>query len=78
MRKKCHEVHTGRNNPKNLYINNIPLEKSECEKYVGVGISETLKPKERCKKVAWIANKVLGQLCRSDCYIQRQKDLAKT
>ena len=67
--KKCHVVHIGRNNPKTLYhINSIPLERSECEKDVGVWISETLKPEEQCKKAAWTANKVLELMCRSVLY----------
>ena len=62
-------MHIGRNNPKTLYhINSIPLERSECEKDVGVWISETLKPEEQCKKAAWTANKVLGLMCRSVLY----------
>ena len=66
-------MHIGKNNPKIQYhINGIQLETSDCEKDVGVWISNSLKPGDQCNKAAWTANKVLGLMSRSVLYRDRK------
>ena len=63
---KCHVMHLGRKNMKYVYKwGGGELEVTDCEKDVGVMISDSLKPSTQCAKAAKKANQVLGQIARA-------------
>ena len=67
--QKCKIVHFGKNNPRHNYtLNQTVLEKSECERDIGVIIHQSLKPSEHCSKIVQKANAVLGQMSRAVKY----------
>jgi hypothetical protein len=51
---KCHVIHLGRNNPRNVYYKGgKQLATTNSEKDVGVTISDNFKPTEQCRRAAW-------------------------
>ena len=69
---KCKVLHIGRKNEKNVYqMNGQPLVSTECEKDVGVIISDNLKPDRQCDEAVRRATAVLNQICRSFHYRDR-------
>ena len=63
---KCSVLNIGRTNTVNVYsLNNINLEKSTCERDLGVLVSPDLRPRKQCVNVRNKANRVLGFISRS-------------
>ena len=63
---KCSVLNIGRTNTYNVYsLNNINLEKSTCERDLGVLVSPDLRPRKQCVNVRNKANRVLGFISRS-------------
>ena len=62
---KCKVVNIGRKNPQNRYINRIMLNRSECERDLGVQVSLDLRPRKQCIEVRNMANRLLGFITRS-------------
>ena len=72
--KKCKVMHFGRKNPCHDYtMNGLVLEKSKCEKDVGVHVSDDLKPSAHCAKASATANTILGMMAR--CFHFRDKNI---
>ena len=70
---KCHVMHIGKNNPKNVYMmNGIQLSETTVEREIGVTVSCNLKPGQQCKKAAHTASVVLGQITRAFHYRDRR------
>ena len=70
---KCHVMHIGKNNPKNVYMmNGIQLSETTVERDIGVTVSCNLKPGQQCKKAAQTASVVLGQITRAFHYRDRR------
>ena len=70
---KCHVMHIGKNNPKNVYMmNGIQLSETTVERDIGVTVSCNLKPGQQCKKAAQTASVVLGQITRPFHYRDRR------
>ena len=62
---KCHVIHFGKNNPRNVYtMGSGTLEEIEEEKDLGVTIHKSAKSSNQCIKAAKKGNQVLGQLAR--------------
>ena len=50
---KCHVMHIGRNNPRNVYsMNGVQLAETTEERDIGVTVSCNLKPAQQCRKAA--------------------------
>ena len=63
---KCHVMHLGHHNPKSEYLmDGSKLGTTECERDIGVLVSDNLKPSQQCRKAAQTANTVLAQITRS-------------
>ena len=66
---KCHVMHIGKNNPKNVYLmGEVHLSETTEERDIGVTVSCNLKPGQQCRKAAQTASMVLGQITRSFHY----------
>ena len=66
---KCHVMHIGRNNPRNVYsMSGTQLAESTEERDIGVTVSSNLKPGQQCRKAAQTASAVLGQIMRAFHY----------
>ena len=69
---KCKIMHTGHNNPKNVYrMGGVVLQTVEEEKDIGVTVTRNLKPSKHCHKVAGMANSVLTQISKNFHYRDR-------
>lgn len=62
-------MHIGRSNPRHTYTmmdyetgTRIPLDETDCERDLGILISNDLNPTSQVNKAASTANKVLGML----------------
>ena len=70
---KCHVMHIGRNNPRNVYsMNGVQLAETTEERDIGVTVSCNLKPAQQCRKAAQTASVVLGQITRAFHYRDRR------
>ena len=50
---KCHVMHLGHHNPKSEYLmDGSKLDTTECERDIGVLVSDNLKPSQQCRKAA--------------------------
>jgi hypothetical protein len=64
--KKCHVMHMGHNNTKQVYhMNGKQLGETEEERDIGVLVTRNLKPSSQCAKAARTAQTVLSQIARS-------------
>ena len=67
--EKCHVMHLGLNNQRQEYrMNGSRLSTTECERDIGVLVSNKLKPSLQCKKAAQTASTVLAQITRAFHY----------
>ncbi|ORD92985.1 hypothetical protein ECANGB1_2036 [Enterospora canceri] len=63
---KCKVMNIGRENPQNRYnINRVMLNRSECERDLGVQVSSDLRPRKQCIEARNRANRLLGFITRS-------------
>ncbi len=63
---KCNTLSVGRNNPLHNYsLNAIPIDRSSCERDLGVLVSSDLRPRNQCIQAKNRANRVLGFITRS-------------
>ena len=70
--KKCKVVHFGRNNQRfNYSMNGVNLEKSDCERDLGVLMCSTMKPSKQCEEAARKAKAMLGMMTRAFHYRDR-------
>jgi len=70
---KCKIMHFGARNARSVYtMRGIPLESSDCERDIGVLISQDLKVSRQCKKAATTAGQVLNQILRAFHYRDRK------
>ena len=70
---KCKVVHYGRKNLKlDYYMNNVKLEKSDCERDLGVMMHSSMKPTKQCEESARKAKAVLGMISRAFHYRDRK------
>ena len=75
--KKCKVLHTGRNNPRNVYyMNGHQLEVISEEKDLGVFVQDNLKPTKQCSEAARIANFKLGEITRAFHYRDKKTFLS--
>ena len=59
-------MNIGRENPQNRYnINRVMLNRSECERDLGVQVSSDLRPRKQCIEARNQANRLLGFITRS-------------
>ena len=66
---KCHIMHLGLHNQKQEYqMDGCKLGNTECERDIGVLISNNLKPSQQCKNAAQTAGAVLAQITRAFHY----------
>ena len=70
---KCKVIHMGRTNPETEYtMNNVTLEKSTCEKDLGVRVDQKLTFSEHTQKTVNKANSKLGIIRRSYTYLDSE------
>ncbi len=63
---KCSILSVGRNNPFHNYsLNAIPIDRSNCERDLGVLVSSDIRPRNQCIPAKNRANRVLGFITRS-------------
>ena len=59
-------MNIGRENPQNRYnINSVMLNRSECERDLGVQVTSDLRPRKQCIEARNGANRLLGSITRS-------------
>ena len=69
---KCKIMHIGNNNTKALYeMNGITLEEVTEERDLGVIIQNNLKWDKQCAKSVGTANRILGMIKRTFCYLDK-------
>jgi ribonuclease P/MRP protein subunit RPP40 len=69
---KCKVMHFGYNNSKSTYkMNGKDLEEISEERDLGVIVQQDLKRSKQCSKSVSTANRILGMIKRSFCYLSK-------